>query len=128
MSPTSRWATKFSGSAGDGPATHTVVPVKQLIPKPPQLSWEVAGSLYIAGVTAYAAVRAVAPQPGETVAVSAAAGGVGSLVVQLLVRHQARAGHRVEGQRRLVARAWGYTARIRRRAGDAVAGCCTQRD
>ena len=71
-------------------ATHTVVPVKQLIPKPPQLSWEVAGSLYIAGVTAYAAVRAVAPQPGETVAVSAAAGGVGSLVVQLLVRHQAR--------------------------------------
>lgn len=42
------------------------------------------------GVTAYAAVRAVAPQPGETVAVSAAAGGVGSLVVQLLVLRQAR--------------------------------------
>lgn len=71
-------------------ATHTVVPVSQLIPKPPQLSWEAAGSLYVVGVTAYAAVRAVAPQPGETVAVSAAAGGVGSLVVQLLVRRQAR--------------------------------------
>ena len=65
-------------------ATHTAVPVNQLIRKPPQLSWEVAGSLYVVGVTAYAAVRAVAPQPGETVAVSAAAGGVGSLVVQLL--------------------------------------------
>lgn len=71
-------------------ATHTAVPVDQLIRKPPQLSWEVAGSLYVVGVTAYAAVRAVAPQAGETVAVSAAAGGVGSLAVQLLVLRKAR--------------------------------------
>jgi NADPH2:quinone reductase len=71
-------------------ATHAVVPVSQLIRKPPQMRWEVAGSLYVAGVTAYAAVRAVAPQQGETVAVSAAAGGVGSLVVQLLVLRKAR--------------------------------------
>ena len=70
-------------------ATHTAVPVGQLIRKPPHLGWEVAGSLYVVGVTAYAAVRAVAPQPGETVAVSAAAGGVGSLVVQLLVLRKA---------------------------------------
>lgn len=66
-------------------ATHTTVPVDQLIRKPSQMSWETAGSLYVVGVTAYAAVRAVDPQPGETVGVSAAAGGVGSLVVQLLV-------------------------------------------
>jgi NADPH:quinone reductase-like Zn-dependent oxidoreductase len=65
-------------------ATHTNVPVDQLIHKPAELSWEVAGSLYVVGVTAYAAVRAVAPQSGETVTVSAAAGGVGSLAVQLL--------------------------------------------
>lgn len=71
-------------------ATHTAVPADQLIRKPPQLSWEAAGSLYVVGATAYAAVRAVAPLPGETVAVSAAAGGVGSLVVQLLVLRQAR--------------------------------------
>src|ERR1700756_228527 len=71
-------------------ATHTAVPVNQLIRKPPQLSWEVAGSLYVVGVTAYAAVRAVDPQPGETVAVSAAAGGVGSLVVQLLALRDVR--------------------------------------
>lgn len=70
-------------------ATHAAVPVDQLIRKPPQLSWEVAGSLYVVGATAYAAVRAVAPEPGETVAVSAAAGGVGSLVVQLLVLREA---------------------------------------
>ncbi|QNI05126.1 NADP-dependent oxidoreductase [Mycobacterium kubicae] len=71
-------------------ATHTAVPVTQLIRKPPELSWEVAGSLYVVGATAYAAVRAVAPQPGETVAVSAAAGGVGTLVVQLLVHRGVR--------------------------------------
>lgn len=71
-------------------ATHTVVPQQQLVKKPPQLSWEAAGSLYVVGCTAYAAVRAVEPQPGETVAVSAAAGGVGSLVVQLLALRKAR--------------------------------------
>jgi NADPH:quinone reductase len=65
-------------------ATHTSVPVGQLIHKPAELSWEVAGSLYVVGATSYAAVNAVAPQSGETVAVSAAAGGVGSLAVQLL--------------------------------------------
>jgi NADPH:quinone reductase len=71
-------------------ATHTAVPVDQLIRKPSQLNWEVAGSLYVVAATAYAAVRAVAPQAGETVAVSAAAGGVGSLAVQLLVLRRAR--------------------------------------
>jgi NADPH2:quinone reductase len=71
-------------------ATHAKVPVDQLIRKPAELSWEVAGSLYVVGATAYAAVRAVAPQPGETVAVSAAAGGVGSLVVQLLALRDVR--------------------------------------
>lgn len=65
-------------------AEYVAVPVTQLIAKPPTLSWEVAGSLYVVGCTAYAAVRAVGAGPGDTVAVSAAAGGVGSVVVQLL--------------------------------------------
>ena len=65
-------------------ASHAVVPVIQLTSKPAELSWPVAGALYVAGCTAWAAVEAVDPQPGETVVVSAAAGGVGSLVVQLL--------------------------------------------
>jgi NADPH2:quinone reductase len=67
-------------------AEYVAVPVDQLIPKPPALSWEVAGSLYVVGCTACAAVRAVDVHPGDTVAVSAAAGGVGTVVVQLLVR------------------------------------------
>ena len=65
-------------------AEYVSVPATQLIPKPPALSWPVAGSLYVVGVTAYAAVRAVSVQPGETVVVSAAAGGVGTIVTQLL--------------------------------------------
>ncbi|HEY3671246.1 MAG TPA: NADP-dependent oxidoreductase [Acidimicrobiia bacterium] len=65
-------------------AEYVAVPVTQLIPKPAGLSWEVAGSLYVVGCTAFAAVRAVGAAQGDTVAVSAAAGGVGSVVVQLL--------------------------------------------
>jgi NADPH:quinone reductase len=65
-------------------AEFVTVPAGQLVAKPAALSWEVAGSLNVAGSTAWAAVEAVDPKPGETVAVSAAAGGVGSLAVQLL--------------------------------------------
>ena len=65
-------------------AERVAVPATQLIAKRPELSWEVAGSLYVVTCTAYAAVRAVAPAPGDIVAVSAAAGGVGTVVVQLL--------------------------------------------
>jgi NADPH:quinone reductase len=65
-------------------ATHVSVPTSQLIHKRPELSWEVAGSLYVVGCTADAAVRAVDVKAGDAVAVSAAAGGVGTVVVQLL--------------------------------------------
>ena len=65
-------------------AEYVTVPADQLIPKPPELSWEVAGALYVVGVTAWAAVRAVDAKAGDTVAVSAAAGGVGAVVTQLL--------------------------------------------
>lgn len=60
------------------------VPESQLVAKPETLSWEVAGSLNVAGATAWASVEAIDPKPGETVVVSAAAGGVGSIAVQLL--------------------------------------------
>jgi NADPH:quinone reductase-like Zn-dependent oxidoreductase len=67
-----------------GQATHVAVPAIQLIAKPAELSWEVAGALYVVACAAYAAVGAVDPQPGETVAVSGATGGVGTVVVQML--------------------------------------------
>ena len=62
------------------------VPAEQLIVKPEALSWEVAGALFIVASTATAAVDAVAPQREETILVSGAAGGVGSLVTQLVLR------------------------------------------
>jgi NADPH:quinone reductase-like Zn-dependent oxidoreductase len=54
--------------------------------KPEKVPWEVAGSLYVAGVTAWGAVHAVRPKEGETIVISGAAGGVGSLAVQLTRR------------------------------------------
>jgi len=63
-----------------------LAPAGQLTAKPEQLSWEVAGSLFVAPMAAYACVEAVAPKPGEVVVVSAAAGGVGSIAVQLARR------------------------------------------
>jgi len=59
------------------------VPASQLTAKPANVPWEVAGALYVVGATASAAVRAVALKPGDTVAVSGAAGGVGTVAVQL---------------------------------------------
>src|ERR1700677_916707 len=63
-------------------AQYVSVPTGQLIVKPPALSWPVAGSLFVGGVAGYAAGGAVSVPPGETVVVSAATGGVGTLVVQ----------------------------------------------
>ena len=67
-------------------AEFVAVPADQLTAKPPAVSWEVAGALYVAGTTAYAAVRAVNLTPNDTVAVAGAAGGVGSIAVQLAKR------------------------------------------
>jgi NADPH:quinone reductase-like Zn-dependent oxidoreductase len=67
-------------------AEFVTVPVDQLTAKPDAVSWEVAGSLFVASMAAYACVDAVAPQSGEVVVVSGAAGGVGSIAVQLAAR------------------------------------------
>jgi NADPH:quinone reductase-like Zn-dependent oxidoreductase len=64
-------------------AEFAVVPAKNLTRKPPEVSWEVAGALFAAGTTAYSGVRAVAVAAGDTVVVSAASGGVGTIAVQL---------------------------------------------
>jgi NADPH:quinone reductase-like Zn-dependent oxidoreductase len=63
-----------------------LVEVGDLTRKPENISWEVAGSLYVVGVTAWGAVHSVEPKEGETVVISGAAGGVGSLAVQLARR------------------------------------------
>jgi NADPH:quinone reductase-like Zn-dependent oxidoreductase len=67
-------------------AEFVVVPAAQLTAKPAGVSWDVAGALYVAGTTAYAAVDAVRLRPGDVIAVAGAAGGVGSIAVQLATR------------------------------------------
>ena len=77
----------------DNRASHAefvVVPTDHVSPKPAHVSWEIAGSLEVAGVTAYAAVEAVGIGKGDSVVITAAAGGVGSIAVQLAVAKGAR--------------------------------------
>jgi NADPH:quinone reductase-like Zn-dependent oxidoreductase len=67
-------------------AEYALAEAGHLTARPAGVPWEVAGSLYVVGATAYAAVRAVALTAGDTVVVSGAAGGVGSIAVQLARR------------------------------------------
>jgi NADPH:quinone reductase-like Zn-dependent oxidoreductase len=64
-------------------AEYVVVEQQHLTARPPGVPWQAAGSLFVAGTTAYAAVRAVGLTEGDTVVVCGAAGGVGSIAVQL---------------------------------------------
>jgi NADPH:quinone reductase-like Zn-dependent oxidoreductase len=83
-------------------ADYVVVKASDIVRRPGNVPWEVAGALFVAGTTAYAAVRAVALRPGERVVISGAAGGVGSMAVQLAKR----AGANVVGIAGLGNHAW----------------------
>ena len=88
---------------------------RALVPKPAGVPWDAAGALFVAGVTAYAAVRAVGRRPGDTVVVSGAAGGVGSLDRAARAqcrRHRDRTGGRVPTTSGCAARR--DTGRVRR--------------
>jgi NADPH:quinone reductase-like Zn-dependent oxidoreductase len=64
-------------------ATEVVVPAGNVVPKPASVTWEQAATLYVAGTTALAAVRAVDAAQGDVVVVAGATGGVGVFAVQL---------------------------------------------
>jgi NADPH:quinone reductase-like Zn-dependent oxidoreductase len=67
-------------------AEYVVAEAANLARKPVSLPWEVAGAIPVVGFTAWAMVRAVDVKPGDTVVVTGAAGGVGSVAVQLAKR------------------------------------------
>lgn len=71
-------------------AEELVVPATAVVPKPVGMSWEAAGGLMLAGATAVHALTATAVAAGETVLVHGAAGGVGSMAVQVAVARGAR--------------------------------------
>ena len=71
-------------------ATELVTKAANVLPKPAELSFEQAGGLLLTGITAYEALHVTNVVAGETVLVHGAAGGVGSMVVQLAVASGAR--------------------------------------
>ena len=60
-----------------------VVEPQNLAPRPEAVPWNAAGALAVAGGTAWAAVRAVVASAGDVIVISGAAGGVGTIAVQL---------------------------------------------
>jgi NADPH:quinone reductase-like Zn-dependent oxidoreductase len=74
------------GSVPDGAfQTHPVLAESYLARKPAALPWEVAGGLALVGQTAWDALASQPLAGGATILVSAAAGGVGSVLSQLAV-------------------------------------------
>jgi NADPH:quinone reductase-like Zn-dependent oxidoreductase len=67
-------------------AQYALLPADHVTPMPEGLDRNVAGSLYVVGTTAEVMMRAARPAEGETVMVSGAAGGVGTLVLELPIK------------------------------------------
>ncbi|MEV0650500.1 NADP-dependent oxidoreductase [Phytomonospora sp. NPDC050363] len=67
-------------------AEEAIVSADQIVAKPPKMPWTVAGSLSASGQTAHIALEALKVAPGDTLLVHGAAGGVGTIAVQL-ARH-----------------------------------------
>ncbi|GAA2430256.1 NADP-dependent oxidoreductase [Streptomyces macrosporus] len=64
-------------------AEYLVVPTDQIVEKPAEMPWEVAGVLSASGQTAHTALERLKVGEGDTLLVHAAAGGVGTVAVQL---------------------------------------------
>lgn len=71
-------------------AERLLVRAAAAVPKPPMLSWEKAGGLLLSGVAAMHTIVATRVGSGDTVLVHGAAGGVGSMVVQIAHARGAR--------------------------------------
>ena len=69
--------------AGGGYASHVVIPAAMAIPFPHQLDPAVAAAVLVQGITAYILLDQAQVKNDDVVLIAAAAGGVGSLAVQL---------------------------------------------
>lgn len=76
----------FGKAASGGYAELALARVGALARKPARLAWEVAAGLPVTGTTAYHALGQLALPTGATLVVDGAAGGVGTLTVQLARR------------------------------------------
>lgn len=71
-------------------ATYLTVDAARLVPKPRTMTFETAGGLYLAGATALDILDELKIGPDDTVVISAAAGGVGSIEAQIAKHRGAR--------------------------------------
>ncbi len=78
-----------TGTVVGGYADHVVVDAGLIVPLPDALAFETAMALMIQGLTALYLVKQISPK-GKSVLISAAAGGVGSLLVQFAKRAGAK--------------------------------------
>lgn len=65
-------------------AEYVVVPAEHAVIKPAGMPWEIAGAFSASAQTAYTAIEQLKVEAGDTVLVHAAAGGVGTVAVQLV--------------------------------------------
>ena len=116
--------------AGGGYAERVAVPERWLVPVPDSVSDDQAAGLLLQGLTAHALVhRCARLEAGETIVVEAAAGGTGSLAVQLAKR----AGGRVialasSAEKRELATRLGADATVDSRADDLKAAILEAND
>jgi NADPH:quinone reductase len=103
-----------------GYAEKVAVPQAQLIEIPPEVDYDQAAGGLLQGLTALALVRRCARiEPGETIVVEAAAGGTGTLAVQLAKRAGAKViGLASSEEKRELVRSLGADAAVDSRAED----------
>ncbi|MFL5898868.1 MAG: zinc-binding alcohol dehydrogenase family protein [Solirubrobacterales bacterium] len=103
-----------------GYAEKVAVPQSQLIELPPAVDYDQAAGGLLQGLTALALVhRCARIEPGETIAIEAAAGGTGTLAVQLAKRAGARViGLASSEEKRELAQGLGADATVDSRAED----------
>lgn len=105
----------------------TLADPANLVIKPPDISWEVAGGVTGAGGTAWTVLNKLGIRAGETLLIHAAAGGVGTFAVQLAVLRGAcdRYGERAQFRVSEIDRC--RTRQLRRRTARTHQSHCTER-
>jgi NADPH2:quinone reductase len=105
---------------GGGYAERVAVPESNLIPVPDEVDDETAAGALLQGLTAMALVhRCARIEPGETIVVEAAAGGTGTLAVQIANRAGARViGLASSAEKRALVESLGADATVDSRAED----------
>lgn len=110
-------------------ADYVVAGSEAVIPKPSGMAWAEAGALGASGQTALSALRELEVAPGQTLLVAGAAGGAGSMLVQLARLNGARVIGTASRQRHdhlrslgavPVSYADGWTSRVRAAAPEGI--------